>query len=75
MNHHVTNTDNPVDFPPAAEPAPGRTTVEVELDDHEWYELMKLAHKHDITLNQLVEQILRDFVQEHHDGTLPEWTL
>jgi predicted DNA-binding ribbon-helix-helix protein len=49
--------------------------VEVELDDHEWYELMKLAHKHDITLNQLVEQILRDFVQEHHDGTLPEWTL
>jgi hypothetical protein len=71
MNYHVTNTDNPVDFPPAS----GRTTVEVELDDHEWYELMKLAHEHDITLNQLVEQILRDFIQEYHNGTLPEPTV
>ena len=50
MNYHMTNTDNPVDFPPA----PGRATVEVELDDHEWYELMKMAHQRDITLNQLV---------------------
>jgi hypothetical protein len=71
MNYHVTNTDNPVDFPPADR----RTTVEVELDDHEWYELMKLAHQRDITLNQLVEQILRDFIQEHHNGTLPEPTV
>jgi hypothetical protein len=28
---------------------------------------MKLAHERDITLNQLVEQILRDFIQ-HHSG-------
>jgi hypothetical protein len=75
MNYHVTKTDNPVDFPPADEPATGRTTVEVELDDHEWYELMKLAHERDITLNQLVEQILREFIQEHHNGTLSEWTV
>jgi hypothetical protein len=75
MNYHYTNTDNPVDFPPAVEPAPGRTTVEVELDDHEWYELMKMAHERDITLNQLVEQILRDFIQEHHNGTLSEPTV
>jgi predicted HicB family RNase H-like nuclease len=75
MNYHVTNTSNPVDFPPATEPAPGRTTVEVELDDHEWYELMKMAHERDITLNQLVEQILRDFIQEHHNGTLSEPTV
>jgi predicted DNA-binding ribbon-helix-helix protein len=74
MNYHATNTDNPVDFPPASEPATGRATVEVELDDHEWYELMKLAHQRDITLNQLVEQILREFIQEHHNGTLSEWT-
>jgi hypothetical protein len=75
MNYHVTNTDNPVDFPQTTEPADRRATVEVELDDHEWYELMKLAHERDITLNQLVEQILRDFIQEHHNGTLPEPTV
>ena len=75
MNYHVTNTDNPVDFPLAPEPATGRVTVEVDLDDHEWYELMKLAHQRDITLNQLVEQILREFIQEHHNGTLPKPTV
>ena len=75
MNYHATNTDNPVDFPPAAEPAPGRATVEVELEDHEWYELMKLAHERDITLNQLVEQILREFIQKPHKGTLSDPTV
>lgn len=59
----------------AEQPLNGRTTVEVELDDHEWYQLMKLAHERDITLNQLVEQILRDFIQEHNNGTLPESTV
>jgi predicted HicB family RNase H-like nuclease len=75
MNYHATNTDNPVDFPPADEPASGRATVEVELADHEWYELMKMAHQRDITLNQLVEQILREFIQQHHNGTLSEPTV
>jgi predicted HicB family RNase H-like nuclease len=74
MHYHATNTDNPVDFP-LTEPASGRATVEVELDDHEWYELMKLAHQRDITLNQLVEQILREFILEHHNGTLPAPTV
>jgi predicted HicB family RNase H-like nuclease len=74
MNYHITNTDNPVDFP-LTEPTPGRTTVEVELEDHEWYELMKLAHERDITLNQLVEQILREFIQKHHNGTLSDPTV
>ena len=75
MNHHVTNTSNPVDFPPAPESEDRRATVEVTLEDHEWYELMKLAHQRDITLNQLVEQILREFIQEHHNGTLPTPTV
>jgi predicted DNA-binding ribbon-helix-helix protein len=74
MNYHTTNTDNPVDFP-LTESTPGRTTVEVELDDHEWYQLMKLAHERDITLNQLVEQILREFIQKHHNGTLSDPTV
>ena len=50
----------------------GRSSVEVELDREEWYQLMMLAHERDITLNQLVEKILRDFIQEHHNGTLSE---
>ncbi len=75
MNYHVTNTNNPVDFPPAPESEDRRATVEVDLEDHEWYELMKIAHERDITLNQLVEQILRDFIQEHHRGTLPTPTV
>jgi predicted DNA-binding ribbon-helix-helix protein len=53
----------------------GRSSVEVELDREEWYQLMMLAHERDITLNQLVEQILRDFIQEHHNGTLPAPTV
>ncbi len=71
MNYHVSNTNNPVDFPAADDPS----TVEIELDDHEWYQLMRMAHERDITLNQMVEQILRDFIQEHHNGTLPTPTV
>jgi predicted DNA-binding ribbon-helix-helix protein len=53
----------------------GRSSVEVELDREEWYQLMMLAHERDITLNQLVEKILRDFIQEHHNGTFSETTV
>jgi len=53
----------------------GRSSVEVELDREEWYQLMMLAHERDITLNQLVEQILRDFILEHQNGTLPAPTV
>ena len=41
----MTETDNRVD-------------VEIELNDEEWYTLMKIAHEQDITLNQLVERVL-----------------
>ena len=53
----------------------GRSSVEVELDREEWYQLMMMAHERDITLNQMVEQILREFIQEHHNGTLPTPTV
>jgi len=43
----------------------GRTTVEINLDHEEWYQLMIMAHERDITLNQMVEQILRRVIQEH----------
>ena len=35
-----------------------RVDVEIELRDEEWFTLMKMAHDQDITLNQLVEQVL-----------------
>jgi hypothetical protein len=39
-------------------------TVELDLMDSEWYELMKLAHERDITLNQLCNHILRERVYD-----------
>lgn len=37
-----------------------RVSVPLELDDHEILTLMKMAHKEDITFNQLMEKILRE---------------
>jgi len=39
--------------------------VEVELTDAEWYELMKLAHERNITLNQLCNIILNNAVVDN----------
>lgn len=38
--------------------------VELDLMDSEWYELMKLAHQYDITLNELCNAILRDHIKD-----------
>lgn len=38
----------------------GRQEIEVDLPDEDWFRLMKMAHEHDITLNQMVERVLRD---------------
>ena len=35
-----------------------RVDVPIELTDEQWYSLMKMAHERDITLNQLVGEIL-----------------
>jgi hypothetical protein len=42
-------------------PYPTNVEVEVDLDDHEWLQLMTEAHERDITLNQYVEQILGSY--------------
>ena len=39
-------------------------TLELDLMDSEWYELMKLAHERDITLNQLCNIILSNAVAD-----------
>ena len=43
----MTTTDNRVNLP-------------IELTDEEWYTLMRMAHDRDITLNQLVNQLLTE---------------
>jgi predicted HicB family RNase H-like nuclease len=39
-----------------------RSEVELELSDKELFDLMLMAHTQDITLNQLVENILREHI-------------
>jgi len=41
-----------------------QVSVPLTLDDNDMFELMKLAHERNITLNQLVEDILRQAVEE-----------
>ena len=41
-----------------------RVSVPLELPDDAMFELMKQAHEQDITLNELVENILRKFVDQ-----------
>jgi len=41
-----------------------RVSVPIDLSDAEALELMKLAHEQDITLNQLVEQLLLRVIEE-----------
>jgi len=39
-----------------------RETIQVELDQELLYQIMLLAHEQDITLNQLIENILREYI-------------
>ena len=46
-----------------------RVQVPLTLDDDQLFDLMKLAHDQDLTLNELVEDILRDVISAHETGT------
>jgi predicted HicB family RNase H-like nuclease len=39
-----------------------RETIQVELEQELLYQIMLLAHEQDITLNQLIENILREYI-------------
>ena len=41
-----------------------RVSVPLELGDDEMFQLMKMAHEQDVTLNQFVEQLLRRVIDE-----------
>jgi hypothetical protein len=40
-----------------------KSTIELNLDKEMLYELMLMAHERDITLNQMVEDILRFYIE------------
>ena len=41
-----------------------RVTIEIDLDEDLLYQLMLRAHEHDITLNQMIEKILREYLDK-----------
>lgn len=47
------------------EPYDTRVEVPLTLDDDQLFELMKLAHQADKSLNEFVEQILRDMIKTY----------
>lgn len=42
----------------------GKSTIELNLDKELLFDLMLMAHERDITLNQLIEEVLRLFIEE-----------
>ena len=42
----------------------GKSTIELNLDKQVLFELMLIAHERDITLNQLVEDVLRTYIEQ-----------
>ena len=48
-------------------PLDGREDIVLNLDREELYKLMLYAHEQDITLNQLVENILRTYIEEYNN--------
>jgi predicted HicB family RNase H-like nuclease len=49
-----------------------RVTIEIDLDEDLLYQLMLKAHEHDITLNQMIEKILREYLdaQDHTNAAV-----
>ena len=39
-----------------------RETVEIDIEQELLYQIMLLAHERDITLNQMIEHILREYI-------------
>jgi hypothetical protein len=44
-----------------------RVQVPLDLDDKTLFQLMHMAHESDVTLNQKVEEILRDVIEQHNN--------
>jgi len=46
-------------------------TIEINLEHDVLFNLMLMAHERDITLNQLINQVLKDFIEKVENGTEP----
>ena len=44
-----------------------RETVEIDIEQELLYQIMLLAHERDITLNQMIEHILREYIAVHNN--------
>ena len=54
----------------------GYSDIELELEKELLFDLMFLAHERDITLNQLVENILREYLEKNkYISTLENWKM
>lgn len=49
-----------------------KVEIEIEFEEDLLFELMKLAHSKDITLNQLIETILREFIKNQESKYVPK---
>jgi hypothetical protein len=49
----------------AGEDYDSRVQMPLTLDNDQLFDLMKLAHERDVTLNQLVETVLREHIDQH----------
>jgi hypothetical protein len=49
-----------------------RVQVPIDLPDEIIFEMMKMAHERDITLNQFVEEILKQVIEQAESGELDE---
>ena len=47
-----------------------RVEVQIDLPDQELLVLFKLAHQADITFNNFVEQVLRDYLEQFENDNL-----
>ncbi len=50
-----------------------RVKVPLDLPDDVLFELMKRAHEQDVTLNQMVEELLQVAIDQHKDDLRPEY--
>ena len=46
-----------------------RVQMPLTLDNDQLFDLMKLAHERDVTLNQLVETVLREHIERHEKNS------
>jgi hypothetical protein len=52
-----------------------RVEMPLVLDSDQLFELMKVAHSRDITLNELVEDVLQDAIKKEKKGKLPKFPI